>query len=112
MPVSPAKIAWRIQHITTRVVVRTRVAEDVRYTIPRREHFWEYYARGTYQNFSVFAKHYSYGEPGRFVFKLTKTPFDTRSLRDGVYDLIVTASDIAGNASTSSLRFTVRNGEL
>ncbi len=109
MPVSPAKIAWRIQHITGRVVVRTRVAEDVRYTIPRREHFWEYYARGTFQNFSVFAKHYSYGEPGRFLFKLGKTPFDTRSLRDGVYELVVTASDIAGNASSTSLRFTVDN---
>ena len=110
MPVSPAKITWRIEHMTGRVVVRTREARNVLLTIPRREHYWEYYARGTFQNMSVFAHHYSYGQPGRFLFKLTKSEFDTRSLRDGVYDLVVTVSDIAGNSSSSSLRFTIRNG--
>jgi len=109
MPVSPAKIMWRIQHMTGKVVVPARVARDVRYTIPTRYEFWDYYARGTFQNFGVFAKHYSYGQPGRFLFKLTKQPFDTASIKDGVYDLVVTVSDIAGNSSSKALRFTVRN---
>ena len=110
MPVSPAKITWRIQHMTGRIVVRTRVARDVRVTIPKQERYWEYYARGTFQNMSVFGKHYSYGQPGCFLFKLTKSSFDTTSLRDGVYDLVVTVTDIAGNSSKSALRFTIRNG--
>jgi hypothetical protein len=79
-------------------------------TIPRRERYWDYYARGTFQNMSVFAKHYSYGQPGRFLFKLTKGAFDTSQLRNGVYDLAVTVSDIQGNSSSTSLRFTVENG--
>jgi Peptidase family M23 len=111
MPVSPAKITWRIQRMTGRIVVRTQVARDVRRTIPQRERYWEYYARGTFQNMSVFGKHYSYGQPGCFLFKLTRSPFDTTTLRDGVYDLVVTVSDIAGNSSTSSLRFTIHNGD-
>jgi murein DD-endopeptidase MepM/ murein hydrolase activator NlpD len=109
MPVTPARVTWRIQHMTGKVVVPSRVARDVRYTIPTRYEFWDYYARGTFQNFGVFAKHYSYGQPGRFLFKLTKRPFDTASIKDGVYDLVVTASDIAGNSSSKALRFTVRN---
>jgi len=109
MPVTPAKITWRIQHMAGRVVVKTHVARDVRFTIPQQEHYWDYYARGTFQNMSVFGNHYSYGQPGSFLFKLTKAPFDTTRLRDGVYDLIVTVSDIAGNHSSTSLRFTVDN---
>jgi hypothetical protein len=111
MPVTPARITWRIQHMTGRIVVRSSLARDVRHTIPRRDEFWDYYARGTFQNMSVFAHHYSYGQPGRFLYRLSKQAFDTRSLRDGVYDLVVTVSDIAGNSSTGSLRFTVRNGD-
>ena len=34
---------------------------------------------------------------------------DTRTLRDGVYDLIVKASDIRGNSGSQTLRFTVHN---
>ena len=86
------------------------VARDVRVTIPRREHFWDYYARGTFQNMSVFAKHYSYGEPGLLPVQARQGRVrHADSLRDGVYDLVVTASDIAGNSSTTSLRFTVEN---
>jgi hypothetical protein len=110
MPVTPARITWRLQRMTGKVVMRTHVARNVSVTIPEQERYWDYYARGTFQNMSVFANHYSYAQPGHFLFKLTRTPFDTTNLRDGVYDLVVTVSDIAGNSSSMTLRFTVDNG--
>jgi hypothetical protein len=66
------------------------------------------YARGTYQNQTVFGNHYSYVERGAYLFKVAPH-FDTRTLRDGVYDLIVRASDIRGNSGSHTLRFTVHN---
>ena len=56
---------------------------------------------------AVFGPHYSYLQPGDYVFKLAT--LDTRSLRDGVYDVIVTAGDMRGNHTTASQRFTVHN---
>jgi hypothetical protein len=109
MPVAPALITWRIQGLGGKVVVPETVAVDFRSTIPSNGAFWSYYARGTYQNMSVFGKHFSYREPGCFLFKLTRTAFDTRQLKDGVYDLVVTATDIRGNHDSESLRFTVHN---
>jgi hypothetical protein len=82
---------------------------DFRTTIPPDDAFWSVYARGTFQNMSVFGKHYSYLQPGCFLFRLTRTPFDTTRLRDGVYDIIVTATDISGNSSSLSRRFTIHN---
>jgi len=58
---------------------------------------------------TVFGPHYSFLQRGCFLFKLTPKPFDTRTLHDGVYDLVVTASDIRGNSRTATLRFTVHN---
>jgi len=37
------------------------------------------------------------------------TPFDARRLRDGAYELVVTAADAAGNNDIRRLRFTVQN---
>ncbi len=108
-PVSPARLTWRIEHWTGRVVVPQRVARDVRRTVPQDDRFWATFARGTHQNQSVFGSHYSYLQHGRYVFKLTPRPFDTRTLRDGVYDLVVTAVDIAGHHDSARLRFTVAN---
>ena len=109
LPVTPALISWRIERWTGRVVVPERVARDVRETVPSNQEFWSTYARGTCQNMSVFGHHYSYLQAGRYLFKLTPRPFDTRQLRDGVYDLVVTAEDIAGNKDVRRLRFTVHN---
>jgi len=53
--------------------------------------------------------HYSYPLRGMYVFKLTPQPFDTRQLRDGVYDLVVTAVDTRGNRASLSRRFLVHN---
>jgi murein DD-endopeptidase MepM/ murein hydrolase activator NlpD len=107
--VTPARITWRIERWNGRVVQRERVARDVRRSVPVNSRFWETFARGTCQNQSVFGSHYSYLQPGRYLFRLTPRPFDTRTLRDGVYDLVVTAVDIAGHRDSARLRFTVSN---
>jgi hypothetical protein len=109
LPVAPALVTWRIESAAGKVVVAERVAADFRRTIPPDAAFWSVYARGTFQNMAVFGQHYSYLEPGCFLFGLTQTPFDTAQLRDGVYDLVVTAADIRGNSSSRSQRFTVHN---
>jgi murein DD-endopeptidase MepM/ murein hydrolase activator NlpD len=109
LPVAPALVTWRIESAAGKVVVAERAAADFRRTIPPDAAFWSVYARGTFQNMAVFGQHYSYLEPGCFLFGLTQTPFDTAQLRDGVYDLVVTAADIRGNSSSRSQRFTVHN---
>ena len=107
-PVTPALITWQIRHVTGQVVVRKRVAVDFRTSVPQNFSFWQIYARGTYQNQTVFGRHYSYLQQGAYFFKLAPQ-FDTRTLRDGVYDLIVRATDIRGNSGSQTLRFTVHN---
>jgi Peptidase family M23 len=107
-PVGPALVTWQIRSLTGRSVVPQRVAVDFRTSVPRNSSFWRVYARGTYQNQTVFGNHYSYLERGSYLFKLAPR-FDTRTLRDGVYDLIVKASDIRGNSGSQTLRFTVHN---
>jgi Peptidase family M23 len=109
LPVTPALLTWRIQRWTGRVAIPERVAADFRSTVPDNAAFWRIYARGTYQNMAVFGKHYSYLQRGCYLFRLTPKPFDTSQLRDGVYDLVVTATDIRGNRSSQTLRFTVHN---
>ena len=109
LPVTPALLTWRIRSWTGRTVVGRQVAADYRTTVPANSSFWNVYARGTYQNMSVFGPHYSYLQRGCFLFKLTPRPFDTRRLHDGVYDLVVTATDIRGNSGSATLRFTVHN---
>lgn len=108
LPTTPALISWRIQNLAGRVVVPERIAVDSRTTVPRNSDFWHVYARGTYQNMCVFGKHFSYMERGDYEFKLAPR-FDSSSLRDGVYDLVVTASDVRGNTDSQTLRFTVHN---
>ena len=110
LPVTPALIEWRIQRAgTSKVVVPTRTVYDVREHLPTFEDFWRIYARGTHQNMSVFGRHYSYMQPGVYLFRLTPGGFDTRTLPDAVYDLIVTATDIRGNHSSTTQRFSVHN---
>jgi murein DD-endopeptidase MepM/ murein hydrolase activator NlpD len=108
MPVAPARVSWQIVSWNGRPTGLGGVPFDVRHTIPPNGEFWQVYARGTFQNMCVFGKHYSWLQPGRFVFRLAT--LDSRRLSDGVYELRVTAADIAGNASTATTRFTVRNG--
>lgn len=108
LPVAPALITWRIKSWNGNVVRGRQVAADFRDTLASRS-FWQVYARGTYQNMAVFGRHYSWAQPGAYLFRLTPRPFDTHTLRDGPYDLVVTATDIRGNSSSLSQRFTVAN---
>jgi murein DD-endopeptidase MepM/ murein hydrolase activator NlpD len=107
-PVTPALVRWEIRNFAGRVVVPQRTAVDFRTTVPSNSAFWRVYARGTYQNQTIFGRHYSYQQRGDYLFKLAQR-FDTRTLRDGVYDLIVRASDVRGNSDSQTLRFTVHN---
>ena len=107
-PATPALVTWQIRNHAGRIVVPQRIAADFRTTVPPNSAFWRVYARGTYQSQTVFGRHYSYEQSGNYLFKLARH-FDTRTLRDGVYDLIVRASDIRGNTGSQTLRFTVHN---
>lgn len=109
LPVTPARLTWRIEKWPGRVVVPERVAHDVRNSLPSNGRFWDTYARGTAQNFAVFGSHYSYLQSGRYLFRLSPHSFDTRKLRDGVHTLVVTAVDLDGNRDVETLRFTVHN---
>ena len=110
LPVTPAVVKWRIDSARTHhVVVPERIVYDVRQTLPPRSSFWSIYARGTYQNMSVFGKHFSYLQPGSYLFRLAPGGFDTRTLDDDVYELVVTAIDIRGNEGTLAQRFAVHN---
>lgn len=108
LPVSPAVIAWRIRRWNGKVVLRG-IARDVRASLPDDALFWSSFARGTFQNMAVFGRHYSRLQGGRYLFKLTPTPLNTRRLRDGVYELVVTATDHRGNSGSLARRFTVHN---
>jgi murein DD-endopeptidase MepM/ murein hydrolase activator NlpD len=109
LPVTPALITWRLEVPGGRTLTRTAVARDVRSRVPGNDAFWQVFARGTYQNMAVFGPHYSFLQRGRYVFRLTAQPFDTRQLRDGVYELVVLAADIRGNRASHRLRFTMHN---
>ena len=100
-PVSPAFVAWRIEDTAARIVVGTRVARDVRQTVPKNDRFWGTFARGTHQNWPVFDGRKQRGMTGRYLFKLSTRPFDTGSLRDGRYFVVVTVQDTAGNRAAA-----------
>jgi hypothetical protein len=108
LPVAPALLTWEIRSWNGKVVLGRQTAVDFRSQLPNRS-FWSVYARGSYQNMAVLGHHYSWAQPGAYLFKLTSTPFDTKRLRDGAYDLVVTATDIRGNSSSLTRRFTVGN---
>ena len=69
-PVTPARLTWRIER-NGRIVVATRVARDVRASVPLNAAFWKTFARGTHQNWPIFAGRKLQFRPGSYVFKLT-----------------------------------------
>jgi hypothetical protein len=107
LPVAPALLTWEVRAWNGKVVRRRQIAADFRSGLPNRS-FWQVYARGSYQNMAVLGRHYSWAQPGSYSFKLSAA-FDTRSLRNGAYDFVVTATDIRGNSSSLSRRFTIKN---
>lgn len=107
LPLAPALVTWKIRTWTGKIVLGQQVAADFRHTLPG-SNLWSVYARGTYQNMAVLGHHYSWAQPGSYLFKLGPA-FNTRRLRNGTYDLVVTATDIRGNRSSLTRRFTVEN---
>ena len=84
-----------------------QVARDVRRTIPGTDDFWLTFARGSHQNWPVFADGKARGMTGRYIFRLGSRPFDVDQLRGGTYKLIVSASDTAGNVTTRVQTFSI-----
>ena len=107
LPVAPALVTWKIRTWTGKVVLGPQVAADFRRSLPSSS-LWSVYARGTYQNMAVLGHHYSWAQPGSYLFRLGPA-FNTRRLRNGTYDLVVTAADIRGNSSSLTRRFTIEN---
>jgi murein DD-endopeptidase MepM/ murein hydrolase activator NlpD len=105
-PVTPACVTWRIERAGS-VVVPTQIAHDIRETLPPGQRFWSTFARGSHQNWPVFAGVKIQHLAGRYLFKLTTTPFDARRLARGRYELIVTAMDAAGNRGSRRVALVV-----
>ena len=106
-PVSPAFVTWRVEDATGHVVVRTRIARDVRRTVPTNDRFWGTFARGTHQNWPVFDRRKERGLTGRYLFRLSARPFDTGGLGDGRHVVVVTVQDTAGNRDVRRRSFDV-----
>lgn len=112
LPVAPALLTWHVERANGgRVVIRKQVAFDVRERIPSNDLFWSVYARGSRQNMTTFGKQRAWRTPGTYLYRLTRTPLDTRKLANGIYRLVATASDIRGNESSLAQVFIVRNGK-
>lgn len=101
LPVAPARVSWRLETANGSVVVPERVVFDVTQRLPSAP-FWSVYARGTHQNMTTFTRFYAYRQPGAYVFRLGAV-----RLSPGTYRVVVTASDIRGNAGSRSTRVEV-----
>jgi murein DD-endopeptidase MepM/ murein hydrolase activator NlpD len=109
LPVTPAKLTYRIRSFPAKqLMLPETTAMDVTRTLPSTSNMWHSYARGTHMNMVQMGVHRYWYNPGVYLFKLSPA-FDTRRLRDGVYELVVTAWDTAGNHSSSSQIFQVHN---
>jgi murein DD-endopeptidase MepM/ murein hydrolase activator NlpD len=110
LPVTPAKLTFRIEAFPSgQVVVPETNSMDVSERLPATSDMWHTYARGTHMNMVQMGVHRYWYEPGAYLFKLSGEPFDTRRLKDGVYRLIATAWDTAGNHSSTAQIFQVHN---
>jgi murein DD-endopeptidase MepM/ murein hydrolase activator NlpD len=110
LPVTPAKLTYRIASFPQgHVIVPETVAMDVSRALPATSDMWHTYARGTHMNMVQMGVHRYWYNPGVYLFKLTPQRWDSHQLEDGVYRLVVTAWDTAGNHSTASQVFQVHN---
>ena len=112
LPVAPALVAWHVERVSDgRIAIRRTIAFDVRRTIPTNTRFWDFYARGSRQNASTFGHQRAWRTPGTYLYRLAQQPLNTRSLPNGIYRFVVTATDIRGNSGESAQVFIVRNGQ-
>jgi hypothetical protein len=103
LPVTPARLSWRLVAADGSVAVPERVVFDVTRHLPPPADFWSVYARGTHQNMTTFTKFYAYRQPGKYIFRL-----GTVQPAPGTYRVVVTASDIRGNASSRTTQIVVK----
>jgi hypothetical protein len=108
LPVAPALVRWTVTKLGGTAVVPWRTAADFRSTLPPNTHFWDVYAKGTYQNAPRFGREQYGSMPGRFLFQLAGS-YDTTALANGVYVLTVQVGDGHGHAAVDTQRFSVLN---
>jgi murein DD-endopeptidase MepM/ murein hydrolase activator NlpD len=109
LPITPAKLTYRIETFPMReVVLAETTAMDVTRMLPNTSDLWRTYARGTHMNMVQMGTHRYWYQPGVYLFKLA-AEFDTHRLKDGVYQIIVTAWDTAGNHSSTQQIVNVHN---
>jgi murein DD-endopeptidase MepM/ murein hydrolase activator NlpD len=109
LPVTPARLTYRVETFPKgQLVVTERTAMDVTDTLPPTSDMWHTYARGTHMNMVQMGAHRYWYQPGVYLFKISSS-FDTHQLKDGVYRLIVTAWDTAGNHSSTQQIINVHN---
>ena len=98
-------MTWRIERAGRLVVSGT--TRDVRRLVPKNDRFWGTFARGTHQNWPIFAGRKLQGMPGVYLFRLALTSREARALGAGAYTLTVTALDTAGHRGARQVSFTV-----
>jgi hypothetical protein len=108
LPVSPALVRWGISRLNGTTAVPWRTTADFRSTLPPNSHFFNLYAKGTYENAPRFGAQQYHSMPGRYLFLLAGN-FDTTSIPNGVYSLGVLAGDERGNRTLFHERFSVLN---
>jgi hypothetical protein len=109
LPVSPAKLSYRIESLPRHRLIRSGTSMDVTHGLPATTNMWSTYARGSRMNAAQMGQHRYWFQPGVYLFKLTPAPLDTHTLPDGAYALKVTACDTAGNHSSRTQVFSVHN---
>ena len=108
LPVAPALVRWTVTKLGGASVVPWRTAVDFRETLPSNSHFWDVYAKGTYQNAPRFGREQYASMPGRFLFQLAGN-YDTTTLANGVYIVAVLVGDGHGHKAADARRFSVLN---
>jgi hypothetical protein len=110
LPVSPAFVQWSMTRVGGKVVVPPRTVWDVRSTLPPNSQFFDFYAKGTYQNSPRFGLEQYSGMPGRYLYLLAGN-FDTTNVPNGNYFITVRVADVRGNHSTTSTRVSILNAK-
>jgi hypothetical protein len=100
LPVTPARVRWRVLRPNGTVVRRWHTPVDFTKGLIPQERFRTVYAPGTRQNHA--------GKPGLYRFYLAHT-WSTELLADGLYRLEVEAADLAGNTGALRVPFALIN---
>src|SRR3984893_1907411 len=108
LPVAPALVRWSITRLNGTAPVPWRTAADFRSTLPANSHFFDVYAKGTYENAPRFGAQQYRSMPGRYLFLLAGN-FDTTSLSNGAFPRAIYACDERGNRAFFHELFSVLN---